>query len=475
LKRLPFALLLVLSCTYLSAQFTLDFSYGKPYTFDDLNVDQLAPGKGQSFIAGLKYVPGKLGFGVQYGWHDYSTNRDYLDAISVIAGSGSDGGETNWRTGLLAIGPVFRLGSSKLNIEAFPKFGLASIQPPDQRIVIRDGIQETLLYQENHQEADLVGSNLFYGIDGRVNFGITDAVGLSVSLGYNTNAGLGEGPSVIYRDLGLVGPNTTSEEVRRSRLLRHDCDGYSLLTASVGVTISFGKKKKKPPREEDPSERMLPPAPRTPEDEAVIAVEDAKELQLEWSPETPEVVRANYLVFLYERKENSDSLIFSGKTERELQLILPENLELREGVTYRWRVRAVDDRRLAPCPDDCYSVDYEFTIDALGLPQFYQLLDRNVGGPVPTGSTLRILVDPGMFYADEVRVLISDERNEVVLESATGDGMAEWLEALADGRFAMDLRSLELDRQYTLKVTNGKRSQYLRFIQPRKQQQDEGQ
>ena len=100
--------------------------------------------------------------------------------------------------------------------------------------------------------------------------------------------------------------------------------------------------------------------------------------------------------------------------DREIQI--PESVELITGKRYTWQVQAVDHKDLHPCPDDCYSNKYEFTVAAFATNQYYQLLESETGNHVVVGKYLRFIVPAGLKYSNTLQLEILDERNQVVKE-----------------------------------------------------------
>lgn len=143
----------------------MEATYGYPFHLDDLNTPKITTASDWSWTAGAKYMPGNIGIGLQYGLHNYTAYKDILAQLETIPNTISERPTSNWRVGMLAIGPVLRLGKSGLNLECFPKLGLANIQPPTQQVIFSDGANERLLYRENHEEAGLAGSKLSVNAD----------------------------------------------------------------------------------------------------------------------------------------------------------------------------------------------------------------------------------------------------------------------------------------------------------------------
>lgn len=445
----------IISCWGLGlAQVSVDANFGIPFQIDDLNNLSLSDEPGSSWTGNLKFVRNHFGIGLQYNHSRYLPNQDLLNSVRAIPGAREQFSNAQWTTNLISIGPVIRLGKSRFYLDFFPRIGLQKINPSDRMIQIQENDQQLLLYQDNHEE--LSENSTFYGIDGALNIGVSERVDLQLFAGLNTRSGVGS--STIYRDTEGLGTGSTFEDVSKMRLLQHDCEGYSLITTGIGIKISFGNRK---PKGKDAV--MKPPIPFYPENGAVIAEEDSRALQLEWQAEEPEVSQANYRVFLYQvTSSGTDSLIHEGKTNRQLRLQLPATVALRDGITYRWQVQAVDHKQLEPCPDDCYSIFFEFEIDGMGLPAFYQLLDKNIGMAVPSGGVLRFVVNEDLLYEDQLTLTLFDERNAVVLESVNLRNDSR-VTTVNRSRFEMRIDQLAQGKQYTLEVSNGKRSQYLRF------------
>ena len=452
---------LLLPAALLLAQVSLDVNYGIPFQLDDLNAVSFDGDLGSSWTGNLQYVKKNFGFGVQYSHNRYTPNQMLTSSLDLVPGLVESGASGVWKTNLLSIGPVLRLGKGRFHLGLFPKLGFAGITPSSRVIELPQGNENILVYQDNSET--LAEDRLFYGMDGSLQVDLSSSIGLQLLVGYNTNAGLGEGCSTIFREALDAGAPPSAGAIQNSRLLRKDCSSYGLLTTGIGIKISFGPRR---PKEEVIA--MLPPVPFYPEDGASLAEADAKGLRLEWQPEQPEVRQANYRVFLYQvTAGGADSLIYEDKTNQQLRLQLPSAAGLSKGAIYRWKVQAVEDQRLAPCPDGCYSMLFTFEVGGPGIPAFYQLLDKNAGAAVPSGGILRFIIDPDLLYKDRLLLSLRDERNSPVLENIDIRRDSR-VTALSSNRFELPIGQLAAGQEYTLEVSSGKRTQYLRFYKPGK-------
>lgn len=448
----------------LHAQLKLDLLVGNAAPLHELDQFKITPTDINSYAANLTYVPQKLGFSLQLMTSEYQTNSTYIDQFRTFNTDYAIDRDS-WRSTFLFIGPVLQLGKDRFKLELFPKIGMGFIKEASREVTYTSpsGTRH-LLYSDNTPETDLQGNTLFSGLDMRLNIGITKNLGINLSGGLHTNRFFGEGNSTIYREVNTLGRGVMEEELTSGRLLQLDCPSYELLYIGAGISLKFGKKKKDPdPKPED--KVILPPKPVFPENESQIAQSEADSLVLEWTKESPNVNGANYQFYLYKKgKDGSkDSLLFNTKVFRDTKVELPENIDLQSGLSYRWRVQAVDDQGLKPCLDECLSVTYEFEVTALAIPQYYQLSTKNAGNHVLVQDRLRFVLDRNITTGTQTKLQVFNSRQQLVFEFNNLKEPAQGIEYLDFDRYEIDIRKLNANEYYYLKVNNSNRSYFLRF------------
>ncbi len=464
------------------AQINLDFSISNALPFHEITPSEFKLNQFSSYSTRLTYIPKKIGVGLQFSMNTYETNTSYFEKLNELSGSLDSSRET-WKSNFLFIGPLLKLGN-RFNLELFPKIGIGGIQSPDRILKYETGNEEILIYQDNTQSENFSFSNIFYGVDANINIPISKNIGAFIFAGFSTNKYLGDGHSTIYRDISSL-EEISAESLKQRDLLKKDCDAYSLLNTGIGIRIVFNQKeepspsseRKQPPlKEKNHNQEMYPPIPKYPENESTISKEEVETLTLEWFKESPNVRKANYQFFLYEKgTDTGDSLIHQTKIKRKKSYELPEDLKLINGKEYVWKVRAVDDPNLKPCPDDCYSIKYEFKVGNIVIPQYYQLLTSNSGNYVPTGSILRFVLNQNIFSGGKVELKIVNEEQQVVLNIKDLKKEAKSIRKVGYDRYEIDIGKLNTNEIYHLKIFNIKRSYFLRFkvnpnaeINPRK-------
>lgn len=468
IKLLSILLFIELLSVPLYGQLGVSLSSGNTIPLHELNAPEIKPFDINSYALSLSYVPKKIGFGLQLSSSSFKSNQDFFtqfESFDILPSFQQE----EWKNKMLFLGPIFKLGGQKFNLEFFPKFGLGKISIPDRQVIYQQGQKQFLLYKDNSTEAKLNGTQLFSGLDTRLNIGITKRISTHIFAGISTNRFFGDGNSTIYRAVNISGNGVTEEELTAGRLLQLDCESYDLINIGLGITFSFFKKKDKNSEESD--KKIFPPKPVYPENESKISLANADSLVLEWNKETPDVKDANYEFYLYKKGEtqNKDSLIFNTKVIRQNSLELPEKIKLYPGIIYAWKVQAVDARDLKYCSDGCYSNQYEFEVSPFAIPQYFQLISHNKGNHVIVKDRLRIIIDENVLMADAVKVQIFDEEQKTVLEVENMQKDKKQMESLGFGRYELDIRNLKSGAYYLLKVNNSKRNYYLKFYKANEQ------
>lgn len=189
---------------------------------------------------------------------------------------------------------------------------------------------------------------------------------------------------------------------------------FNSVGVTLGLSFQIGGKS-------EPTEKIDPPVPVYPADGAIISVQEADSLTLEWQKETPPVKKANYKLWLWKVAESGrgpDSLVLETKVKRSLEYILLASIRLELGSSYKWRVQAVDDGRLGACAGGCYSVEATFKVEAGVSDQYYQLLTENSGNYIKTSGRLGLDLPKNIhFMGKNAKVRIVNQNNQPVWEA----------------------------------------------------------
>ncbi|MCW5922644.1 MAG: hypothetical protein KIS77_09880 [Saprospiraceae bacterium] len=444
---------------------------GLSYPLGDFKSQNVYAAKGYQFGGHLDLMWGNFGLGL-YGGMD-KNNIQYEDllpasnsGLSIVKTADIEQGY--WRQLAAGLGPVLRLNLSKrLNFELSSKAGVAQIAYPNYSQLVNIGtppVQEFTLYQTNN-EAVAKQFNPMLLSAGRLNIGLARNIDLSLSGNFRHVRDVRH----AYRFLdGDFSPNMTNEallealrtaptvaEVRKCH--------FNSVGVTVGLGIIFGGKKDRPDEV-----KIAPPVPEYPEDGATISTEEADSLVLQWQREKPETAKANYNLWLYKVAESgrgADSLILKTKTQRKNLLALPQSVRLEPDQTYKWRVQAVDDNKLKPCPGDCYSLYATFQVGGDESVYYYELLTKDAGNYVEAKGQLRVNLPKNLYLQGKVGGSIFNAKNEEVLkvENLLPGNRSAFHTTDEQGRVAFSLRGLPVG-YYRLEVQDEQHRRYfLRF------------
>lgn len=382
-----------------------------------------------------------------------------------------------WKRFLFGIGPVYNLNiSKKSRIDISSKIGFAKLDFPQYKQYLNVGSPFKLSYLlfETNNEAVKKKLNMMFLTTLRLNYKITDKIALSAGMDYQ------HARNVLHSFRYLNGgfrPNMTEAELlealRKAPTVeeKRKCH-FNSIGASLGISFNIGSKDK-PKEEPKESEKMEPPIPNYPEDSANISVKEADSLTLVWLKETPNVTDANYNLWLYEivdSTKNKDSLIYNTKIKKSTKHLLPNDVKLLLGKTYTWKVQAIDDPTLKPCPGDCFSPKATFKITNIFSFQFYHLLTENSGNHVDVKDKLVFGLPNNIETGGKVQAKILNDKQEIVLQiDSIGTNRNEKnYSSDIRGRVTIDLRRMEAGN-YLLEVKNERnKTFYLRFKNVRK-------
>lgn len=444
---------------------------GLSYPLGAFQSQNVFAAKGYQFGGHLDLMWGSLGFGL-YGGMDRNVIQyeDLLPAsnpgLSIVKTADIEQGY--WRQLAAGLGPVLRLNFSKrINFELSSKIGVAQFSYPDYSQLVNIGAplgQEFTLYQTNH-EALAKQFNPMLLSAGRLNIGLARNIDLSLSGNFRHVRDVRH----AYRFLdGDFSPNMTNdaliEALRTAPTVAEvrKCH-FNSVGVTVGLGITFGGKKDRPDEV-----KIAPPVPEYPEDGATISTEEVDSLVLQWQREKPETAKANYNLWLYKVAESgrgADSLIFKTKTQRKNSAALPESVQLEPEQTYKWRVQAVDDRKLKSCPDDCYSLYATFQVGGGESVYFYELLTKDAGNYVEARGQLRVKLPKNVYVDGKVAGKIFNAKNEEVLkvENLLPGNRSAFHSTDEQGGVVFSLRGLP-EGYYRLEVQDEQhRGYFLRF------------
>lgn len=414
---------------------------------------------------------GKFGLGLYGGTNNNGTN--YEDGLPPVGGliisRSNQINRDTWKQLLVGLGPIVKLPiSQKFDLELSSKFGFSKFAYPDYTEYVETGDplnQAYIMYETRNQDVE---QKLNAMLLSAAKLSFKPSQKIAISLGANYTHAKDVLHSYKYLD-GSFNPEMSDDELIASFLEAptvteiRKCHFNTIgITLGIGILIGGDKDKSK----ED--EKMEPPIPDYPEDGSTITPQEADSLTLVWLKENPNVDKANYNLWLYQVADSTrkhDSLIYQTKIERSLKFLLPKNIKLQTDSTYRWKVQAVDDKRLKPCPEACNSIDATFKISNTLQFQYYHLSTQNSGNYIEMRNQLRILLPKYIETGGVVQATIFNQRDEPVLtiDSLSRGVQRENYQSDAEGRVTIDLKRLEAG-YYLLEVKNErKKTYYLRF------------
>jgi hypothetical protein len=438
-------------------QVNLDIKPGYSFTNHELSEFSIEKPSFNAFQLGLSYMPKNIGLRFGYSFHEYSTNDNYISSLQEI-GLINEGGDIFFKSNFISLGPVFQFGESKLKFQFSPDVKLGVIDSPDRIYNVPLGEEGTQVYADNNEESGLNGTSLFTGLNMNFDYQISKRVSFNIGGSVLSNRFLGDGNSIIYRQTDSF----NQEELSNSPLIQLDCESHDIFNINTGITIHFGNNDNDDEPKEDYSE-VLPPQPILPEHTSEISKAQADSLVLEWVEESPQVKYATYVIQLFKVVEENDSLMFADKVKKKKVLDLPDEVVFEIGEKYAWVVTATEHKELKNCLNECVSERFEFSVVSVVIPQYYEPLSNNSGNYVQAMDLLRFELSNSFLNGGEVTFHISEELNKNS-ESKRLLKEDSSVEEEFKGRFALNISELELNQYYTLIITNGKRTKYLRFI-----------
>ncbi|MDB4285838.1 hypothetical protein N9933_00890 [bacterium] len=245
-NTLLISLALLLCSSSLFSQLSIDVTAGTPLSQHELSKGSFKPQSLGSYSGRITYLPKRVGLSLQLSANSYASNEAFLSQFHSVDTRKVVNTE-KWKSNFLFLGPVFKLGPEKVNLDFFPKVGLGNIKSADRELYYDTGQDEYLLYSDNAAEKRLNGLQFIYGLDTKLNFRVTPSIGVHLSGGLNTNKFIGEGNSVTYRETTPSGIEISEEELLDGRLIQKECPSYELFNLGAGMTFSFGNNKKTKP------------------------------------------------------------------------------------------------------------------------------------------------------------------------------------------------------------------------------------
>ena len=423
---------------------------------------------------------GKFGLGLYGGRNSNSIQyEDRLPSASnLISSRSSRITKDSWKQLLVGLGPIYKMDlSEKLNLEFSLKVGFSKFTFPDYAESIETGAplsQRYLMYETRNQDVkDKLNLATIPAM--RISFKPSAKVSISLSAKYTHAKGIEH--SYRYLDGGFNPEMSDDELAAALRTAPTNTEVWKCDFNSIGITLGvgfmLGKGKDKPKEDKKEEQKMEPPVPTYPEDESTITLQEADSLVLEWLKETPNVEKANYNMWLYVVKDstrNRDSLVYQTKVNRQHKYLLPDDVRLESGLTYRWKVQAVDATELKPCPGDCYSIQVTFKVDQMLRPQYYQMLSQNRGNYIESKNTVRIEIPRNVHIGGKLngRVMNALQEEVIVLEDLAPNQKSDKHEIDAYGRMSVDIRKLPSGYYVFILSNERKETFYFRFIIPEK-------
>jgi hypothetical protein len=480
--KFTLTIILIISAQILNAQLSLDYSLLNQVPSTGISKSPILNDNFpdfSNFSTTIRYSPKKVGLALQFQQSKFEPNIEHLNSVASLI-SFDPGAVSHWDNKLIFLGPIFELGD-KLSLKLFPKIGYGFLNAPQKEYFLKSD-PSVLIYSERHEGNK---NSLFSGIDAKLEFRLIKNISAHLNAGYNTNRFFNETNTTTYRDFSSIQGDISNDLIKNSPLLEKVCNCFELINFGAGITIGFGNpKNKKPPTETSPTKpnkdtakenkKIEPPTPFYPENEAKISIQEADTLTLEWDKETPSLKSVNYELILYKKGEENekDSLLYKQKIERNSHHKLPDEIELINGKEYKWQIQAIDNKALKNCPGDCISIQSEFKVASLVVPQYYQLLTTNSGNSVPVGNELLFIVPRNFQGISPLTLRVYKEKKVVALESKNLKE-DERVRTTDFERFGINIQKLETNQHYFLEVKGNKRTKYLRFIKEQKESTNE--
>lgn len=458
LKSILIFLSSIIVCQNFIGQVELDFGVGNTFASHELQSARPET-EMNSITSGISYIPKKFGLRIGFSIHEYFTNSNFINSIQQ-SNLINLRGDNAYNSQFFSFGPVFKIGEKRLNLNLSPNIRYGLIKVPE-RIYKLDNTEEgQLVYSDNNEGSSLDGNSLFSSLDLKINYRFTKRTSLNIGGSFITNRYLGDGNSIIYRNT----ENFSQEAVENGQLIQLDCESHDLWNVSVGISIALGNKDKSPSKDEqeDYSE-VQPPKPVYPENQAEISKNQADSLVLDWIHENPEVKYATYIIQLFQINEENDSLILAEKIKRKRQLDLTKENVFKVGNSYAWVVTATNHKDLKNCVNDCVSERFEFIVLQEIIPQFFEPLNKDIGNYVTVSDILRFELPNAFVKGGEVKFYVLEENGSSKKDRRILTEDSSVKEEFKN-QFVLQISELASGKPYTLVITNGERTKYLRFI-----------
>lgn len=459
------------------------------------NLQNTKPGNGGIIVrtvAGLSYAVGdfsrknnfakngyQAGLHIDKMWNNFGlglyggfdkNNIKYTDLLPANLGADFSRLENfdrnDWRQFSAGIGPVFRLGvSKKLNIELTSKLGFSKFMYPDfsKSLAVSAPLNTTYnLYETRHENIEKKLNPMLMSVL-RLNYNISRGFSLSLASNFKHVRDIKHAYSYLDGDFSTGMSNDeliqslqnapTVYEVRKCR--------FNTVGVTLGLSFHFGGKPEQ-------GIRIEPPQPKYPENGATISEQEADTLLLIWNLESPMVKKANYNLWLWKTDETermADSLILKTKVTDKGYFTLPKNIKLITGNTYKWRVRAVDDKVLKACLEDCYSMESTFKVGVGSSIQYYQLLTENSGNYIEVKGQLRVKIPMNMMLGGNINGRIFNQKNDEILrlDDLSDRKAGEAFTLDEQGRLTLQIDRFPNGYYVFILTTENKRTYYFRF------------
>jgi len=446
---------------------------GPSFPIGDFKSVNVFAKQGFQYGINLDKMWGKFGLGL-YGGVDMNDTKfdDLLPAtnpgLDVIKSSNIN--RNSWKQFAAGIGPLFKLDiSNKFDLDISSKIGFSKFTYPDfsQYVAIGSPLKKGYILYETMNEDIEDKLNLMLLSALRLNYKLTEKIDVALSVNYKHVRDVEHSYSFLRGDFNpgmsneelveAIDKAPTVNEIRKCH--------FNIIGVTLGISFNIGRGKDRPKEE-----KMEPPVPIYPEDGARISGRETDSLTLKWLKESPNVDNANYNLWLYKvidsTSQKKDSLIFQTKVSKILKVLLPETLKLEMDKTYRWKVQAIDDNRLKPCPGDCYSINSTFKISNILEYQFYQLTTQNSGNYILMKKLLQFAIPKNIETGGKLHVGIFNQRNEeefIIDNLETGKKEGKYTSD-KHGMVTIDLKRFK-SGYYYLELSNERNKKYyIRFM-----------
>lgn len=203
------------------------------------------------FVLGLsldKYLSSKfaLGLDINYQANDFKNSIDYSSIPSTFGVLSND--VNKWSTATISLGPTYKIGGEKFNLELFLKGGLSMVKVPAQSTTFSGGGVQYLNILELKEES-------------KSSFGITSGVRLNYAISNSLSFFVNPQYVLSASEIGFFHKDITTEGVANPDLLVQDGGQLcyvkpSYLNVNAGLKFNLGGKPNK--IEEENVNRNIP-------------------------------------------------------------------------------------------------------------------------------------------------------------------------------------------------------------------------